>query len=898
MDFATLKLGADTSGLDKAEKALNDVAAAATGTAAKVDAANDKLDASFDEVGASAKQAATGVSAFENAVKNAGTRIPVANDNIAGMGTQSRLASHHVQNLAFQFQDLGVQLASGANPMTAFIQQGSQIAGIMGQAGIGVRGLIAAVAGMIAPFTPAIAIVGGLAAGVALMTDDINKNSKVTVTWTDTLLGSFDAIKAALRGGVDAAFRAFGTTTGEVWDNVIGFTRRAINFAIGAVVAFPRALIAAWNPIVAFADKIFTDVGNAIIGRLNSLMTLFGRDTFPLMQRSFADGGVGVGEALAGSIRDSMTRDWLKDGAAALSPYAQARARQRLEEDAKDAGKAAGKVAGEATVETLAEYIDKGTAKVVNDLERNFKFTGAEMFKDADKNLEEAARKGSEALKTAINDDLATFGNTMRDIADMFGGRIGGAISRLSDLIRRDLPEVAAGIGNVLNSISKGLGDALGQLGNAAQFGSAVGQLGTAIFGGNSRGAQTGGAVGGAAGSAIGGPVGQVIGSVLGSLVGGLIKGKNNFADVMLSGTGPGSVFNQRGGAASVEAGSALGAAFSDQLSAIAAMLGGSVRGGANFGSIGFSGEQFYFNAMGGDFKAAGAQRFASAEEAVAAAIKNAVSKGAFDGLTESSKVIVERISGLGADEIVKVLEQINAARNALAESYQREASAIQSTLERFQAMTAGLESFRASLAEQLMTAEEIYQAARARFDEISKAAIEGNEEAISQLVGVSQNYLDAAKNFLTPEEYNREIENVMAAVDLAIAQTKTMEAYAQQQLDALNKSVEGLLTLDQSVLSVADAIKALEGVLGRQVPPTIIINSVGATTTASIGTGPMATSNAATISAANAASTINTQLLDEMQKANEYNRELVKINHKQERDLQELVFQGEGVAP
>ena len=369
------------------------------------------------------------------------------------------------------------------------------------------------------------------------------------------------------------------------------------------------------------------------------------------------------------------------------------------------------------------------------------------------------------------------------------------------------------GIGKSIDGVLAGLGTSLGAIGAGAQIGSAVGNIGTSIFGGNKGNAQTGGAIGGAIGSAFG-PIGTMVGSVLGSTIGALIKSKNNFADVMLSGTGPGTVFNQRGGAQSEQAGLALGGEFSQTLNAIATALGGKVGGGQGFGSIGFSGEQFFFNATGGDFKAGGAQKFASAEEAVAAAIKNAVSKGAFEGLSESSKIIVEKLAGLGADEIMKVLEQISTARNALADAYNREAAAIGATIEKFQAMTANLQAFRDTLAQQLMTAEEIYTAARSKFEEISAAAIAGNEEAISQLVGVSQNYLDSAKNFLTPEEYNREIQNVMKAVDVAIEQSKSLEAYAQEQLTALNKSVEGLITLDQSVLSVADAIKNLNDVI------------------------------------------------------------------------------------
>lgn len=178
-----------------------------------------------------------------------------------------------------------------------------------------------------------------------------------------------------------------------------------------------------------------------------------------------------------------------------------------------------------------------------------------------------------------------------------------------------------------------------------------------------------------------------------------------------------------------------------------------------------------------------------------------------------------------------KAIEAVNAARDQLTEAYNRESEAIMTTLERFKNLTADLESFRLSLAEQLMTAEEIYKTAKDRFDEVAKLAVEGNEKAISDLVAVSQKYLDAARNFLTPEEYNREIQNVMKAVDLAIVQTKTMEDYAQLQLDALNNSVDGLITLNDSVLSVKDAISALAEAQSRvqTAPATTLVFSAPA---------------------------------------------------------------------
>jgi hypothetical protein len=162
-------------------------------------------------------------------------------------------------------------------------------------------------------------------------------------------------------------------------------------------------------------------------------------------------------------------------------------------------------------------------------------------------------------------------------------------------------------------------------------------------------------------------------------------------------------------------------------------------------------------------------------------------------------------------------IEKANTARDALIEAYERESDAIISTIERFKDLASSLQDFRTSLAEQLMTPEQIYRSARARFEQVSALAATGDEQAISQLIGVSQRYLDTAKTFLTPEEYNREIANVMRAVDLAIVQTKTLEEYAQGQLDALNASVDGLITLNESTLSVVDAIKALETAIAER---------------------------------------------------------------------------------
>lgn len=68
---------------------------------------------------------------------------------IEATGQAAQLASHHAQNLLFQLNDIFVSLASGQKPMMVFIQQGSQIAQIYSQAGMGVKGFALGLANML-----------------------------------------------------------------------------------------------------------------------------------------------------------------------------------------------------------------------------------------------------------------------------------------------------------------------------------------------------------------------------------------------------------------------------------------------------------------------------------------------------------------------------------------------------------------------------------------------------------------------------------------------------------------------------------------------------------------------------------------------------------------------------
>lgn len=77
----------------------------------------------------------------------------------AGLGTAAGLTAQQTQQLGFQLNDLFVQIASGQSPLTALIQQGSQLSGTFG-------GLGNTVSALRSVFTPVRLLAGGVAAAI------------------------------------------------------------------------------------------------------------------------------------------------------------------------------------------------------------------------------------------------------------------------------------------------------------------------------------------------------------------------------------------------------------------------------------------------------------------------------------------------------------------------------------------------------------------------------------------------------------------------------------------------------------------------------------------------------------------------------------------------------------
>jgi phage-related minor tail protein len=154
---------------EEAAKAAEDLERRSEALRAQIDplgAAQKKLNAEIAEADALFKAGA--ITAKEQAAAHAlaQARFNATAKALGAVGGQSRLTSFQLQNLTFQLNDVFVGFASGQRPLMVLIQQGSQIAQVMGP--VGVTGALKGVAQAIASIVTPARLAGGVIAAVAI----------------------------------------------------------------------------------------------------------------------------------------------------------------------------------------------------------------------------------------------------------------------------------------------------------------------------------------------------------------------------------------------------------------------------------------------------------------------------------------------------------------------------------------------------------------------------------------------------------------------------------------------------------------------------------------------------------------------------------------------------------
>jgi tape measure domain-containing protein len=250
------------------------------------------------------------------------------------------------------------------------------------------------------------------------------------------------------------------------------------------------------------------------------------------------------------------------------------------------------------------------------------------------------------------------------------------------------------------------------------------------------------------------------------------------------------------------------------------------------------------------------------------------VSKDAFRSLVES----LSASGASGLELAMKVLSLADAfadlnsttdslvasARDDLSSAYERESQALTDVRDKFQDFADSLKEFKTSLLTgdlSTLNVADKYGVEKAKFEETLAKAKGGDANAIGSFQEVATSFLTASRAMNASSAiYTADFQRVLAETDAIQGLAQGKASVAQQQLDALTSQVQGLITLNTSVLTVAQAIQNLTVLLTGATPsvtmpvgPTMGIPTPPPMAQATSVQTDMATQNAALVASVQA---------------------------------------------
>jgi len=175
--------------------------------------------------------------------------------------------------------------------------------------------------------------------------------------------------------------------------------------------------------------------------------------------------------------------------------------------------------------------------------------------------------------------------------------------------------------------------------------------------------------------------------------------------------------------------------------------------------------------------------------------------------------------------EIEDATQSLADARSALTDAYNAENDAINSTIDRMGSFAASLKGLRENAmlgGLSPLSPQERYAEAKAQYETVLAAARSGDESAQSNYSAAFNSFLTASRAvFASSAPYQADFAYVQASTAETERWASAQVDVGKAQLDALKLSVNGLITLDKSVLSVRDAILQMHQVMGTTAPPT-----------------------------------------------------------------------------
>jgi tape measure domain-containing protein len=186
------------------------------------------------------------------------------------------------------------------------------------------------------------------------------------------------------------------------------------------------------------------------------------------------------------------------------------------------------------------------------------------------------------------------------------------------------------------------------------------------------------------------------------------------------------------------------------------------------------------------------------------------------------------------ADMAGSASQAVEEARDNLRDAYEREKSAIEEVQEKWESFAKSLRDFKADLITSdlsPLTNQEKYATLRAQFESTRAAAMSGDEDAIGKFESIAREFLTFSREFnASGVAYTADFQRVLDATTQLEGIAGTKASDAEKQLAALEKQVEGLIEINESVLTVAQAIAALQAAMtGTANPPAVSVDNTSA---------------------------------------------------------------------
>jgi hypothetical protein len=360
------------------------------------------------------------------------------------MGKSAQINRAHLTNLGFQLNDIGVSLAGGQNPLLVLVQQGSQIAGIASQAGVGLGALAKAAGSMLARFIPLATIIGGVVAGINMIATEAGKGANLekyardlgatskqikkldldTVTFGDTMRGLFKTIDNAtgisgtwdkITSGARTAFLAVLKTIAGAVISIIALFQASFAVVVNLWETFPNRFGLFIGTAVNRGIDLFEEFTNAAINGVNAVIealnAVSGTKIKPFENLKFDRVDTSAFETgakdLADVFVDSYVESLDKNGKAVMGFIV------NWQKNSLDAAKKRIKeaLADDKTSENRAAALAKINAQLDNELDRMFKLRpereAQARFDQIEEQLIGRKIKLTEAEATAIKQKIA-----------------------------------------------------------------------------------------------------------------------------------------------------------------------------------------------------------------------------------------------------------------------------------------------------------------------------------------------------------------------------------------------------------------------------------------------------------------------------------------------------------